>query len=199
MTTGTMSALEGDGSSLGGIVQPNWYYFFRQQSAGQDVFDSPISFPIPITGFVAADEFSTDGVEAFGDVLIFGSVILSEDGSDVFTSIGDSVYEGYLSVAEVGSDTLIAPGQLLVAGQLAVAETGADELAATGMLPISGAMAITEASRDSFLASGASAKPIVVSGGRRRTDLDWPDWPVYGPEQARVTKRKRDELLLLMS
>ncbi len=242
-SVGSMSASEGDGTTLSGPLEPNWYYFFEQQAAGVDYFESPIAFPAPIFGDLTVQESGADALSATGGILIQGLLVVSEDGSDVFVSTGDSVYEGdlsvaevgsdaaafagqvliagalsvdesgadvfasegdniyqgYLSVAEVGSDTLVASGQLLVAGQLSVAETGADELAATGTLPISGAMAVTEASSDSFLASGASAKPIVVSGGRRRTDLDWPDWPVYGPEQARVTKRKRDELLLLMS
>lgn len=61
MTTGTMSALEGDGDTLGGIIQSNWFFYFTQQPEGVDVFQSPIVFAMPAMGEMAASESGEDG------------------------------------------------------------------------------------------------------------------------------------------
>lgn len=111
MTTGTMSAVEGDGDTLGGIVQSNWFFYFNQQPEGVDIFQSPIAFAMPAVGDMAATEAGEDG---------FSGVVVH------------------------------------------------------------------------------TAKPTVVTGGRRNNDLVWGEWPVLDDEEVRKIKRKRNELLLLV-
>ncbi len=174
-----MSALEGDGLSLGGINLPDWYTYFRQQGEGQDVFDSPIAYLYPVAGIFAAEDDGVDSFGAAGSVLVYGDLLAQESGDDTFASAGDSVYEGVLAAEEVGDDSLAGDGLVLV----------------------SGAFEAIEASSDSFAAAGVQAKPIVVSGGKRMRGARepvWPDFPVYGPEDARRTRRKRNEVLFLM-
>jgi hypothetical protein len=176
MTTGAMSALEGDGSSLGGIVQANWYYFFHQKAEGADVFDSPIYFALPASGAFSATE-----------------------GDDTFSSAGDITAQGSLVVTEDGSDSLSADGSAAIYGELSSIESDADDFTSTGQLPVEGAMSVTEAGRDSISVDGTSPKPAVPSqGGRQRTELEWQPWPLLADDVIRRAKRKRSDVLLLL-
>lgn len=176
MTTGTMSALEGDGSSLGGIVQANWYYFFHQQAEGVDVFDSPIYFALPASGSFSATE-----------------------GDDTFSSAGDITAQGSLVVTEDGSDSLSADGIAFLSGELSATESGDDEFAGYGVAYLEGLMAATESGSDVFAADGTSPKPAVPSqGGRQMDELQWPPWPLLADEVIRRAKRKRSDVLLLL-
>lgn len=176
MTIGTMSALEGDGSSLGGIVQANWYYFFHQKAEGADVFDSPIYFALPASGSFSA----TEGVDTFssaGDITAQGSLVVTEDGSDSLSAGGSAAIYGELTAAESSSDDFDSTGQLLIDGTMSATESGADVLAADGLKP----------------------KPVVQAGGGRRMDeLQWPPWPLLADEVIRRAKRKRSDVLLLL-
>lgn len=198
MTTGTMSALEGDGSSLGGIVQANWYYFFHQKAEGVDVFDSPIYFALPASGSFAATE-GNDAFHAAGDITAQGSLIAAEDGSDTFLASGVAFLSGELSATEDGQDDFTAIGVAYLEGSMATTETGGDDFDATGQLFVDGSLSATESGSDVFLASGITPKPAVqAGGGRRMENLEWQPWPLLADEVIRRAKRKRSEILLLL-
>lgn len=175
MTTGTMSALEGSSSSLGGIVQANWYYFFYQQQRGADVFNSPIYFPLASTGLLAAFE-AEDIFSASGGVLISGLLNATEEDGDSFESTGIVITDGILSATEDGSDTFLSDGTVLVYGEFVASESGKDTFSANGKAPVA----------------------AVLTGGRRNNDLVWGEWPVLDDDEVRKIKRKRNELLLLV-
>ena len=198
MTIGTMSALEGDGSSLGGIVQANWYYFFHQQAEGVDVFDSPIYFALPASGTFSA----TEGVDTFssaGDITAQGSLVVTEDGSDSLFASGIAFLSGELSASESGEDDFTAFGVAYLEGLMAATEAASDDFDSTGQLLIDGAMSATESGVDVLTASGITPKPVVpASGGRRMENLEWQPWPLLADEVIRRAKRKRSDILLLL-
>jgi len=175
MTTGTMSALEGDGSSLGGIVQANWYYFFHQKAEGVDVFDSPIYFALPASGVLSATE-----------------------GSDTFYAAGDITAQGSLEAIETGEDSISASGVAFLSGELNATEAGKDNFSSVGDVPVDGELSASEAS-DTFSASGTKPQPVYIAqGGNQRQDLEWQPWPLLADEVIRRAKRKRNEMLLLL-
>lgn len=193
-----MSALEGDGSSLGGIVQANWYYFFHQQAQGVDVFDSPIYFALPASGSFATTE-GDDTFYAAGDITAQGSLIAAEDGSDTFLASGVAFLSGELSATEDGQDDFTAIGVAYLEGSMAAAETDGDDFDAAGHLLVEGSLSATESGSDIFLASGITPKPAVqAGGGRRMENLEWQPWPLLADEVIRRAKRKRSEILLLL-
>jgi hypothetical protein len=175
MTTGTMSALEGSSSSLGGIVQANWYYFFYQQQQGADVFNSPIYFPLASTGLLSAFE-----------------------AEDIFSASGGVLIDGYLQSSEVGSDEFSAEGIVITDGVMYVVESGADSMEASGNVLVYGSFDASESGKDTFYASGKAPVQQVLTGGRRNENLVWGEWPVLDDEEVRKIKRKRNELLLLL-
>jgi hypothetical protein len=197
MTTGTMSALEGDGSSLGGIVQANWYYFFHQKAEGVDVFDSPIYFALPASGLLSA----TDGSDTFyaaGDITAQGSLEATETGEDSLSASGVAFLSGELSATETGSDEFLSEAIAFIDGLLEAYETGSDSMLSSGDVPVEGALSASESS-DTFSASGLKPKPISIpQGGRQRQDLEWQPWPLLADEVIRRAKRKRNEMLLLL-
>lgn len=198
MTTGTMSALEGDGSSLGGIVQANWYYFFHQQAEGVDVFDSPIYFALPASGTFSAAE-GVDTFSSAGDITAQGSLIVTEDGSDSLLASGVAFLSGELSATESGEDDFTGFGVAYLEGLMAATEAAGDDLDSTGKLLIDGTMSATESGADVLAADGLKPKPVVQAGGGRRMDeLQWPPWPLLADEVIRQAKRKRSDILLLL-
>lgn len=198
MTTGTMSALEGDGSSLGGIVQANWYYFFHQKAEGADVFDSPIYFALPASGSFGATE-GDDTFSSVGDITAQGSLVVTEDGSDYLSADGIAFLSGELSATESGQDEFAGYGVAYLEGLMAATESGADDFDSTGQLFIEGSLSATESGSDVLAADGTSPKPAVPSqGGRQRTELEWQPWPLLADEVIRRAKRKRSDVLLLL-
>ena len=198
MTTGTMSALEGDGSSLGGIVQANWYYFFHQQAEGVDVFDSPIYFALPASGTFSATE-GDDTFSSAGDITAQGSLIVTEDGSDSFSADGIAFLSGELSATESGHDEFAGYGVAYLEGLMAATESVADDFDSTGQLLVEGSLSATESGSDVLAADGTSPKPAVPSqGGRQMDELQWPPWPLLADEVIRRAKRKRSDVLLLL-
>lgn len=175
MTTGTMSALEGSSSSLGGIVQANWYYFFYQQQRGADVFNSPIYFPLASTGLLAAFE-----------------------PEDIFSASGIVPVDGYFDANEVGADEFSSTGIVITDGRLIATESGQDTMSCEGILLVSGDFSASESGKDVFLAIAPTPVQAIITGGRRNNDLVWGEWPVLDDEEARKIKRKRNELLLLV-
>lgn len=198
MTTGTMSALEGDGSSLGGIVQANWYYFFHQKAEGQDVFDSPIYFALPSTGLLSATEGS-DTLYAAGDITAQGSLVADETGEDLFSASGVAFLSGELIATETGSDDFSASGVAFLEGFFDAIEAGDDVFSAIGDVPVDGNMLTAESGSDSFSASGQKPTPVAIpQGGRRMTELEWQPWPLLADEVIRKAKRKRNDVLMLL-
>jgi hypothetical protein len=198
MTIGTMSALEGDGSSLGGIVQANWYYFFHQKAEGADVFDSTIYFALPASGSFGA----TEGVDTFssaGDITAQGSLVVTEDGSDSLLASGVAFLSGELSATESGEDDFTGFGVAYLEGLMAATEAAGDYFDSTGQLLIDGTMSATESGADVLAADGLKPKPVVQAGGGRRMDeLQWQPWPLLADEVIRRAKRKRSDILLLL-
>lgn len=198
MTIGTMSALEGDGSSLGGIVQANWYYFFHQQAEGVDVFDSPIYFALPASGTFGV----TEGVDTFssaGDITAQGSLIVTEDGSDSLLASGIAFLSGELSATESGEDDFNGFGVAYLEGLMAATEAASDDFDSIGQLLIDGSMSATESGADVLAASGITPRPTIQAGGGRRMDeLQWPPWPLLADEVIQRAKRKRSDILLLL-
>ena len=175
MTTGSMSALEGDGLSLGGIVQANWYYFFNQKAEGADVFDSPIYFALPSAGVFSATE-DADTISSSGDITAQGSLSANEAGEDEFSSSGVAFLSGELAASEAGSDTMVS----------------------TGVVPVQGTLSASESS-DTFSATGKEPAPVAISqGGHQRQELEWQPWPLLADEVIRKAKRKRNDVLMLL-
>ncbi len=197
MTTGAMSALEGDGSSLGGIVQANWYYFFHQKAEGEDVFDSPIYFALPASGVFSA----TDGSDTFyaaGDITAQGSLEAAETGEDSLAASGVAFLSGELSATETGSDEFLSEAIAFIDGLLEAYEAGSDAMLSSGDVPVEGSLSASESS-DTFYATGQKPQPTSIpQGGRQRQDLEWQPWPLLADEVIRRAKRKRNEMLLLL-
>ncbi len=197
MTTGAMSALEGDGSSLGGIVQANWYYFFHQKAEGEDVFDSPIYFALPASGLFSATE-GADTLYAAGDITAQGSLEASETGEDSLSASGIAFLSGELNASETGSDEFLSEAIAFIDGLIYASETGSDSMSASGEVLVEGLLSASEAS-DTFSASGQKPQPTAIpQGGRQRQDLEWQPWPLLADEVIRKAKRKRNDVLLLL-